>query len=550
MDDDNDPTELGYESDSNNMGPPPSTDNSHNTKAKRARSGVWEHFTKMEVKNKLGVMELKAVCCHCQKPLANSASNGTTALRRHVERRLQNIAPNANQTNLSRSSTVGSVSTGRISDWIGHRYTIVLASAIFLLGSVLMGYAHTYAVLMAGRCIAGVGVGFSLMIAPVYSAEISSPSSRGFLTSLPELCISFGILLGYISNYLFGKLSLKLGWRLMLGIATVPSLALALGVHRMPESPKWLVMQGRLRDANDVLLRISNTKEESADRLNEVKIAAGIPIGCSDDIIKVSKRSRGEGATFRYSMFNISDVMDKTWRTLNRASDEYEDAVDEFIEFALAPLMDKTSIRCKPLLKGTIITLTRDMVEAAHRCILFNFEEVQPYIERHKKMLIRKEPRLGRNEGALGAKHAETFNEWFKLEVKKQHLEAVIRARIPNITSSINKTIDELESRWTTLACLLLFDAGYEQCDKVEKVIVSTVLWILPLCLVVVSMGGMTNMERIMKARALRDSSMAGYMSSKKTMEINPKNSIMEESRKRVDVIRMTSRVKDLVTFV
>ncbi|KAF9609421.1 hypothetical protein IFM89_016221 [Coptis chinensis] len=144
------------------------------------------------------------------------------------------------------SSRVGSVSAGRISNWIGHRYTIVVASTIFLLGSVLMGYAHAYAVLMAGRCIAGVGVDFSLMIAPVYSPKISSPSSRGFLTSLPELCISFGILLGYISNYLFGKLSLKLGWRLMLGIATVPSLALALGVHRMPESPRWLVMQGRL----------------------------------------------------------------------------------------------------------------------------------------------------------------------------------------------------------------------------------------------------------------------------------------------------------------
>ncbi|KAF9604668.1 hypothetical protein IFM89_008999 [Coptis chinensis] len=97
----------------------------------------------------------------------------------------------------------------------------------------------------------------------------------------------------------------------------------------------------------------------------------------------------------------------------------------------------------KPLLKGTIITLTRDMVEAAHRCILFNFEEVQPYIERHKTMLIRKEPRLGRNEGALGAKHAETFNEWFKLEVKKQREYGGFKVRINSLVDTAKKVPKE-----------------------------------------------------------------------------------------------------------
>ncbi|KAL5812620.1 hypothetical protein ACOSQ3_027570 [Xanthoceras sorbifolium] len=60
-----------------------------------------------------------------------------------------------------------------------------------------------------------IGIGFALMIASVYSAEIMSSKSQGFLTFLPELCISIGILLGYISNYFFGKLTLRLGWRLM-----------------------------------------------------------------------------------------------------------------------------------------------------------------------------------------------------------------------------------------------------------------------------------------------------------------------------------------------
>ncbi|OVA04528.1 Sugar/inositol transporter [Macleaya cordata] len=195
---------------------------------------------------------------------------------------------------LNLCALVGSGAAGRTSDWIGRRYTIVLASAIFLVGAVLMGYAPTYAILMTGRCIAGFGVGFALLIAPVYSAEISSPSTRGFLTSLPELCISLGILLGYISNYFFAKLSLKLGWRMMLGVAGIPSLALGFGILKMPESPRWLVMQGRLGEAKKVLLRVSNTKEEAEYRLQDIKIAAGINEFCNDDIVKLPKKT-GQG---------------------------------------------------------------------------------------------------------------------------------------------------------------------------------------------------------------------------------------------------------------
>ncbi|POO02565.1 Sugar/inositol transporter [Trema orientale] len=190
----------------------------------------------------------------------------------------------------------GSLAAGRTSDYIGRRYTIVLASVIFLLGAVLMGYGPNYPVLLTGRCIAGIGVGFALMIAPVYSAEISSPASRGFLTSLPELCISLGILTGYVSNYLFGKLSLELGWRLMLGVAALPSIALALGILRMPESPRWLVMQGRLGEAKEILLQVSNSAEEAGVRFRDIKVAAGIDENCNDVVLaKVPNNSRGRG---------------------------------------------------------------------------------------------------------------------------------------------------------------------------------------------------------------------------------------------------------------
>jgi len=201
---------------------------------------------------------------------------------------------------LNLCALIGSLTAGRTSDYIGRRYTIVLASALFLLGSILMGYGPNYAVLMIGRCVAGVGVGFALMIAPVYTAEISSSAHRGKLSSLPEFCISFGILLGYVSNYLFGKLSLTLGWRLMLGVAAIPSLFLAIGVLKMPESPRWLVMKGRLRDAWEVLLSVSNSRHEAETRFHDIKLAAGVINEMqSVDSVTISNNSQTECALWK-----------------------------------------------------------------------------------------------------------------------------------------------------------------------------------------------------------------------------------------------------------
>lgn len=196
-------------------------------------------------------------------------------------------------------SLVGSFAAGFTSDRIGRRYTIVLAAAIFFAGALLMGFAMNYGFLMFGRFIAGIGVGYALMIAPTYTSEVAPASCRGFLTSFPEVFINSGILLGYISNYAFSHLRQSLGWRFMLGVGAIPSVFLGVGVLAMPESPRWLVMRGRLGDAKEVLEKTCDSPEEARLRLADIKRAAGIPEECDDDVVAVPKKNRDNKGAWR-----------------------------------------------------------------------------------------------------------------------------------------------------------------------------------------------------------------------------------------------------------
>ena len=176
---------------------------------------------------------------------------------------------------LSIVSLLGSLAGGKTSDVVGRKWTIGLAAIIFQSGAIFMSFAPSYTFLMIGRLMAGVGIGFGVMIAPVYIAEISPAMARGTLTSLPEIFINMGILLGYISNYVFSGLPAHLSWRIMLGVGILPSIFIAFALFLIPESPRWLVMQNRLGEARSVLSSICENDEEINQRLAEIEEAAG-----------------------------------------------------------------------------------------------------------------------------------------------------------------------------------------------------------------------------------------------------------------------------------
>ncbi|KAF7071193.1 hypothetical protein CFC21_076578 [Triticum aestivum] len=168
-------------------------------------------------------------------------------------------------------SLVGALLAGWTSDRLGRRLTIVLTNGFFLVGPLIMTLAGGYTALMAGRFISGIGVGYALVIAPIYAAEIAPASSRGLLSSLPEIFINTGVMLSYVSNFAFSALPAHLAWRLMFAAGVVPTVFLAAGVLTMPESPRWLAMKGRLDEAKAVLDRTSDTLAEAEQRLREIE---------------------------------------------------------------------------------------------------------------------------------------------------------------------------------------------------------------------------------------------------------------------------------------
>ncbi len=151
----------------------------------------------------------------------------------------------------------GAILSGQLADRLGRKRINVLASLIFVVGSLLTAVAPSPDWLVAGRLLLGLAIGIVSFSVPLYIAEIAPSHIRGRLVTFFQLAITIGILVSYVCGYAFAEA--VEGWRLMLGAGIAPAVLLLAGMFFVPESPRWLVNKGRTAEALAVLNRIHET---------------------------------------------------------------------------------------------------------------------------------------------------------------------------------------------------------------------------------------------------------------------------------------------------
>ncbi|CAN4097519.1 unnamed protein product [Withania somnifera] len=170
----------------------------------------------------------------------------------------------------------------------GRRASILCGAVSFFLGAILNAFAKNIAMLIIGRCLLGVGIGFGNQAVPLYLSEMAPAEVRGAVNQLFQLTTCLGILIANFINYATDKIH-PWGWRLSLGLATCPATIMFIGGLFLPETPNSLVEQGRLQEARDVLEKVRGTTKVDAE-FSDLKDASDAARAVKDPFRNLLKR--------------------------------------------------------------------------------------------------------------------------------------------------------------------------------------------------------------------------------------------------------------------
>ena len=179
---------------------------------------------------------------------------------------------------------VGALVSGALSDRFGRKKLLILAAFLFTGTGILTALAPNFTFFVGNRLLGGVAIGLASNLSPMYIAEISPAEMRGRFVSVNQLTIVIGILAAQLANWLIaepvpaGATAAEIlaswngqtGWRWMFGAEAVPALLFFLLMFLVPESPRWLVKNGRVAEAEKVLGRVGG-RDFAAKALAEIK---------------------------------------------------------------------------------------------------------------------------------------------------------------------------------------------------------------------------------------------------------------------------------------
>lgn len=220
-------------------------------------------------------------------------------------------------------AVIGSLIAGPSADRFGRKKVLIAIAVLYVVSAVLSAFASSFEMLLGARVIGGFAFA-SLVLAPMYIAEISPAKYRGKMISINQLNIVVGFSAAYFANYFLlqmsnsgSDLSVSLGvsenvWRWMLGLEIIPALGYLLLLSIIPESPRWLACNGKEKQAAEVMQKLfpeqspeqlmSDIKEQSGEKQAALSIrlkqlfskpmrlvlAVGLVVGISQQVTGVN----------------------------------------------------------------------------------------------------------------------------------------------------------------------------------------------------------------------------------------------------------------------
>ncbi len=179
-------------------------------------------------------------------------------------------------------SITGVLFAGMLSDKIGRKRTMLLSAVLFSTSAIGCALCADFNQLVVYRIIGGVGIGVVSIISPLYISEVSVPQYRGRLVSLYQLAVTVGFLGAYLVNYqlvlwadntvisgtsMLDKIFVSEIWRGMLGMETLPAVLFFIIIFFIPESPRWLILKGKEKQAQGTLTLIYHSEQEAKSQI-------------------------------------------------------------------------------------------------------------------------------------------------------------------------------------------------------------------------------------------------------------------------------------------
>ena len=190
-----------------------------------------------------------------------------------IEFQLTDIQLGFSVSSLTIVAALAMMASGPLGDRFGRRYMLRYCAVIFAISAIGSAFASSFLSFLLFRMLGGIGVGASLILAPMYIAEVAPANSRGKLVSFNQLNIVIGITAAFFSNYYILSLAgseaewvrylriEKYNWRWMLGIEAIPAILYFFGLFTVPKSPRWLIVQGKEKLATQVMSKFYSAEE-------------------------------------------------------------------------------------------------------------------------------------------------------------------------------------------------------------------------------------------------------------------------------------------------